>query len=138
MNTSALPPASICRANTELAAKDSFTCTPEVCAQFVDRSPSTFVKDAAANTSSSPRFCSCALAGRLAAPVVSNAAARTRNLRVETIMEHRHRRLRTRGPLYTPVHRDCRRRSPAGLSTGSGSEAAVDDVARGDLDLGFD
>src|ERR1043165_2061887 len=75
MNTSALPPASICRASTELAANEVFTATPDCDCQLPDNSPSTSASEAAANTSSSGRFDSCAPTGSAARQTASTAAA---------------------------------------------------------------
>src|SRR5687768_637147 len=51
MKRSARPPASIWRARTELAAKESLTWAREAAVQDADSSPSTLVNEAAANTS---------------------------------------------------------------------------------------
>src|SRR5688572_7799644 len=51
MKRSARPPASIWRASTELAAKESLSRAPDDAVQDADRSPSTLVSEAAANTS---------------------------------------------------------------------------------------
>ena len=74
MNTSALLPASIWRASTELAANDSFTVTPEDFSQAGANSPSTFVSEAAAKTSSSGFFGSSARAAPASASAAMHAA----------------------------------------------------------------
>src|SRR5688572_624865 len=63
MNTSAVPPASIWRASTELAANEILTGTPDDFSQRGDNSSRTLVREAAANTRSAGRSRSAADSG---------------------------------------------------------------------------
>src|SRR5688572_26487756 len=76
MNTSATPPASICRASTELAANDNFTATPVEVSHCGASSPSTSVNDAAAKTSNSGFFGAAEAGASTAASIATHGAKR--------------------------------------------------------------
>src|SRR5262245_17670325 len=105
MNTSAFAPASICRARTELEANDVLTATPEVFCQSCESSPRTLVSDAAANTSTSLCFVSCATTGSPNDRLNIAARAIVGNRRVMSLLNMvMPAWLWIGGPVYTPEH----------------------------------
>src|SRR5204863_277704 len=80
MKTSTLPPASIWRASTELAANELLTGTLEVFVHAVDSSPTTLVNEAAAKTRTSGFFDSPARARPVVMAVSTPAASNHRGI----------------------------------------------------------